>query len=111
MAEVKQGVDYEEMERGLDALRYVLNFADEAKQVRTVMSAFTLPDRATVEDRLRALFLAIPALLAERRELREALRELVGDHTTGGTWRTEGHVIAKARAILSNATSQPQGEG
>lgn len=57
-------VDWAVVGRDLDALRYVLNFADEAKQVRTVMSAFTLPERETTAFRLERLYATIKALAA-----------------------------------------------
>lgn len=42
--------------RDLDALRYVLNRADDFSRIRTVMSTFTLPERETTADRLERLY-------------------------------------------------------
>jgi hypothetical protein len=42
-------------------------------------------------------------LIAAAPQLYEALAEMVGDHATGGTWRTEAETIAKARAALTAA--------
>lgn len=47
--------------RDLDALRYVLNRADEASRIRTVMSTFTLPERETTAERLERLYAALKA--------------------------------------------------
>jgi hypothetical protein len=52
------GVEREDV----DALRYVLNFADSKSHVRTVMNAFTLPERLTVKARLERLYAALSAL-------------------------------------------------
>ena len=58
--------------RDLDALRYVLNRADEASRIRTVMSTFTLPERETTAERLERLYAtlkdATPAVQAAGRE-------------------------------------------
>lgn len=47
--------------RDLDALRYVLNRADEASRIRTVMSTFTLPERETTAERLERLYATLKA--------------------------------------------------
>ena len=50
---------------------------------------------------LAELLILLRRVRSEAEPLREALREMLGDHTTGGTWRTEGDVIARARAALA----------
>lgn len=65
-------VDLDALEKGRDALRYVLNFAEQRTQVRSVMNAITLPDRLTTRECLEALWSDLPVLIAELRALREA---------------------------------------
>lgn len=47
--------------RDLDALRYVLNRADDSNRIRTVMTTFTLPERETTAERLERLYAALKA--------------------------------------------------
>ena len=85
--------DREAIERGLASLRYVLNFADQAKQIRTIMQTFTLPERSTTKERLEALSAAVPALLAQSKADAAriaALEEALRFYARPQSWRSSG---------------------
>lgn len=62
--------------RDLDALRYVLNRADEASRIRTVMSTFTLPERETTAERLERLYATLKAAAPAVQPDREVIERL-----------------------------------
>lgn len=46
----------------IGALRYVLNWADSNSRIKTIMRAFTLPDRLTTQDKLERLYAALAVI-------------------------------------------------
>lgn len=105
--------------RDLDALRYVLNRADDFSRIRTVMSTFTLPERETTASRLERLYAALksaaphqpqPAAREEAPDVWNIIRRVAGLTVAGGDpaqdpafskYPAIADLVSKAQAALS----------
>lgn len=104
--------------RDLDALRYVLNRADEASRIRTIMSTFTLPERETTAERLERLYSSLKsAAPAPQEGEREAIARIIDpaaflfspDDLPKGN-RAQFDALEKADRILARRPAAPDAD-